>query len=102
MTHLAKELIDTRKRHSAAVEIADADDNVARRQLARDAMVASDRASSLERDLSSARRRIASLKAQVSAANSETAALARQLAQLRKEHAALLEIFRTQTDQRGR
>jgi hypothetical protein len=99
---LTKELIDTRRRHSAAVEVADADDNSARRQLAREAMVASDRAVSLEQDLSAARRRVSGLKAQLGAARTETASLAKQLAQLRKEHAALLQIFRAQSHQGSR
>ncbi len=99
---LTKELIDTRRRHLAAVEIADADDNSTRRQLARDVLVASDRATSLERDLSAARRRISGLKTQLGAARTETASLAKQLAQLRKEHAALLEIFRAHSHQGSR
>ncbi len=99
---LTKELIDTRQRHLAAAEIAVADDNNARRQLARDALAASKRADSLERDLDAARRRISGLQAQLGAARSETATLTQQLAQLRKEHAALLEIFRAQTRQGSR
>ncbi|MDX1575856.1 MAG: hypothetical protein R3285_06665, partial [Kiloniellales bacterium] len=99
---LTKELIASRQRHLAAVEIADADDNWARRQLARDALAASDRAASLEQDLSAARRRIAGRKAQLGAARSETASLTKQLGQLRKEHAALLEIFRAQAHQGAR